>query len=70
MAEIESNKSLGQVYAPFDCVIRTANDRLRNDPDLINSDPYSDGWLAEIKTTGSAGANGLNDAVEYKSILD
>ncbi|SCX03087.1 glycine cleavage system protein GcvH [Candidatus Aquiluna sp. UB-MaderosW2red] len=49
--EIESTKSVGELYAPMDGEVVGANTALSNAPDLVNSDPYGEGWLVKIKFT-------------------
>jgi glycine cleavage system H protein len=49
--EIESTKSVGELYAPMDGEVVGANSALSNAPDLVNSDPYGEGWLVKIKFT-------------------
>jgi glycine cleavage system H protein len=59
--EIESTKSVSDVYAPVTGVIVAVNDALVDSPDLINTDPYGDGWICEIE---------LGDATELDTLLD
>lgn len=47
-AEVESTKSVGEVYAPVAGVVTARNDSLMDTPELINQDPYDTGWLIEI----------------------
>ncbi len=49
VAEVESTKSVGDVYAPITGIVTAVNDRLADSPELINSDPYGDGWIFEIE---------------------
>lgn len=49
VAELESIKSRGEIYAPVAGKIVETNTRLEEEPDLINSDPYGEGWLVKIK---------------------
>ena len=60
-AEVESTKSVSDVYAPVAGVITAVNEQLSDTPDTVNSDPYSDGWLFEIE---------LSDASELEDLLD
>ncbi len=68
MAEIESTKSVGEVYAPFDGTITTANPAVADHPELVNSSPYQDGWLVEIE--GEVPAEGLLDAAAYRDLTE
>jgi glycine cleavage system H protein len=49
--EIESTKSVGELYAPMDGEIVDVNSALSNSPDAINSDPFGEGWLVKIRYT-------------------
>lgn len=49
VAELESIKSRGEVYAPVSGEIVEVNSRLEEEPDLVNSDPYGEGWLVKLK---------------------
>jgi len=46
--EVESTKSVSEIYAPVGGTILRVNEKLETNPELINSDPYGDGWIAEI----------------------
>ncbi|MCX7521903.1 glycine cleavage system protein GcvH [Microbacterium sp. STN6] len=52
IAEIESTKSVGELYAPAAGTVAEANDRLGNEPELINKDPLGEGWLVRLTLTG------------------
>jgi glycine cleavage system H protein len=45
---VESTKSVSDIYAPVSGTVTLVNDRLTDEPNLVNSDPYGDGWLCEI----------------------
>ena len=49
--EIESTKSVGELYAPMDGEIVEVNEKLPNSPDTINQDPFGEGWLIKIRYT-------------------
>ena len=49
IGEIESTKSVGELYAPFDGEVTAANDAVVDDPSLVNSDPFGAGWLVELR---------------------
>src|SRR5690606_37932909 len=49
VGEIESTKSVGELYAPFDGEITQSNDAVVDDPSLVNSDPFGAGWLIEVR---------------------
>jgi len=64
--EVESTKSVSEIFSPVTGTIVTINDALANTPELVNSDPYGAGWLAEILITGEPSA--LLSAAEYSAI--
>jgi glycine cleavage system H protein len=68
--EIESTKSVSDVYAPVTGTVVARNENLDSAPELINSDPYGVGWMLEIRPAGAAGAQGLLDADAYQAGLD
>jgi glycine cleavage system H protein len=70
VVEIESTKSVGEVYAPFSGTIAAVNDRVAESPELVNSSPYEDGWLVEIDVDGEFSADGLLDAAAYRDLTE
>jgi glycine cleavage system H protein len=70
VVEIESTKSVGEVYAPFAGTIAAVNDRVAESPDLVNSSPYEDGWLVEIDLDGEFSSDGLLDAGAYSNLTE
>lgn len=70
LVEIESTKSVGEVYAPFAGTIKAVNDAVGESPELINSSPYGDGWLVEIEVDGEITTEGLLDASGYRSLTE
>jgi glycine cleavage system H protein len=68
--EIESTKSVSDVYAPVTGTVVARNESLDTAPELINSDPYGDGWMIEIRPAEGAGSAGLLDAATYQAGLD
>ena len=65
-AVVESVKAASDVYSPLDGVIVEVNELLADSPELINQDPYGEGWIFRIKT--SAALNDLLDAHAYAAI--
>lgn len=53
--EVESTKSVSEIYAPVSGTVVAINDALSNSPESINSDPYGAGWLAKIEVTSAPG---------------
>jgi glycine cleavage system H protein len=66
--EVESTKSVSEIYAPVSGVIVTVNNELDSKPETINGDPYGSGWLAEIEINGDISAAALLTAAEYSSL--
>jgi glycine cleavage system H protein len=67
LGEVESTKSVSDVYAPVAGEVVARNEDLSSTPELINSDPYGDGWLVEIRVSDPAALDGLLDAQGYAS---
>lgn len=70
IGELESTKSVSDVYAPLAGKVVARNDALDSTPELVNTDPYGEGWLFEIVPADPAGVDGLMDAATYESSLD
>jgi glycine cleavage system H protein len=66
--EVESTKSVSDIYAPLPGTISARNDALDDQPGLINSDPYGDGWIVEIELSDAADLDGLLDAAAYGTL--
>ena len=64
--EVESTKSVSEIFAPVTGTVVAINEELTNAPELINSDPYGAGWLVEIEVP--AEPSGLLSAAEYGAI--
>lgn len=67
--EVESTKSVSDLYAPVSGIVAERNDALDAAPELVNSDPYGEGWMFTIRPEGDA-SEGLLDAAAYQSSLD
>ncbi len=72
IGEVESTKSVSDVYAPVAGVVAAVNEALTDAPETINADPYGEGWLVEISVTGGDGdpTEGLLDAAAYQALVD
>lgn len=64
--EIESTKSVSDVYAPVTGTVTGVNEALDGNPELVNSDPYGDGWMFELEPEDPAAADALMDAAGYR----
>ena len=67
LGEVESTKSVSDIYAPVAGEVVARNDELTASPELINTDPYGQGWLVEIKVTDAASLDALLDAGGYEA---
>ena len=70
VAEIESTKSVGEVYAPFAGVVGQVNEAVVATPELVNTSPYDEGWLVEIGVSGELDTTGLLDASAYRNLTE
>jgi len=66
VGEVESTKSVSDIYAPVSGEVVARNDALDTDPSLINSDPYGEGWLIEVKLAEADAVDSLLSASEYE----
>ncbi|WP_045878808.1 glycine cleavage system protein GcvH [Pseudofrankia sp. DC12] len=65
--EVESTKSVSDVYAPASGEVVARNEALDGSPELVNSDPYGEGWLIEVTVSDQAALGELLDAAGYKA---
>jgi glycine cleavage system H protein len=70
VGELESTKSVSDIYAPLTGTVAARNDALDGTPELVNSDPYGEGWLLEIVPSDASAVNGLMDAAAYQSSVE
>ena len=68
--ELESTKSVSDVYAPVSGQVSSRNTSLDSTPELVNTDPYGAGWLYEVVPDDSSAVDGLMDAAAYQATLD
>lgn len=68
--EIESTKSVSDLFAPISGEIVAVNETLEDDPAQVNSDPYGEGWIVEIRPENADDLANLLDAEAYKAELD
>ena len=68
-AEIESVKAVSDVVAPLSGEIVAVNDQLGDRPEMVNEDPYGEGWLVQVKLSDPAQADELMDASDYQAGL-
>lgn len=70
VAVAESVKAASDVYAPITGTVVAINEDLEDSPELVNSDPYGDGWLYKIKADDAGEVDGLMDAEGYEASID
>jgi glycine cleavage system H protein len=68
--ELESTKSVSDLYAPVTGTVSAVNEALADQPDLVNSDPYGEGWLIDVQLDDEAEVEALMDAETYQGQLD
>lgn len=68
--EVESTKSVSDVYAPVSGTVVAVNQALVDAPETVNADPYGSGWICEIECTDPAEVDGLMDAAAYQALVD
>lgn len=67
--EVESTKSVSDLYTPLDGEVVAVNDSLEATPELVNSDPYGEGWMYELRVSDSSAVAGLLDVQAYRDSL-
>ncbi len=67
--EVESTKSVSDIYAPVSGSVVAVNDALSSAPESVNSDPYGNGWLCEIECSDLSQLDALLDAAAYQSLI-
>jgi glycine cleavage system H protein len=66
---VESVKAVSDLFAPISGEVVAVNDALGGAPELVNSDPYGDGWMVRLRVTDAAHLEGLLDAGAYEQII-
>jgi glycine cleavage system H protein len=73
IAEVESTKSVSDIYAPLSAKVVAVNDLLNSEPETLNTDPYGDGWLFELEVGDAASLDAtlgeLLDAAGYQGVI-
>lgn len=67
--EVESTKSVSDIYAPVSGTVTAVNDALDGAPDLVNTDPYGEGWFCELTLASPDEMDGLMDAAAYRDSI-
>ncbi len=67
LGEVESTKSVSDVYSPVSGTVVEKNEEVESNPELVNGDPYGDGWLVVVEPAGDESE--LLDAVAYRKLI-
>ncbi len=70
IGEVESTKSVSDIYAPVSGSVVAVNDALVDSPQLLNEDPYGEGWICEIELSDAAQVDSLLDAAAYGGLIE
>ena len=70
MGEVESTKSVSDIYAPVAGEVVARNDKLDDQPELVNSEPFGEGWMVEIRLASGATLDELLDETAYQKLID
>ena len=70
IGEVESTKSVSDIYAPVSGSVIAVNDALADSPQLLNEDPYGEGWICEIELADVAQLDNLLDAAAYGGLIE
>lgn len=70
VAEVESTKSVSEIYAPIAGTIADTNEALGDSPDLVNADPYGAGWFFIMQPAADADRSALIDAAAYRALTE
>jgi glycine cleavage system H protein len=68
LGEVESTKSVSEIYAPLGGTVVAVNVELSDAPERLNNDPYGSGWICDIELSDPAAADGLLDAAGYREL--
>ena len=69
-ANVESVKSVSEIYAPVSGEVTEINEDLEDAPETVNTDPYGDGWICKMRMEDSGELDALLDAAAYKSLIE
>jgi glycine cleavage system H protein len=70
VSEIESTKSVSDVYVPVTGVVTTVNEGLADQPELLNQEPYGAGWMFEVELSEPTEVDALMDAAAYRQLTE
>jgi glycine cleavage system H protein len=69
-SEVESTKSVSEIYAPVSGTIVEVNSELADNPQRLNEDPYGEGWIFIVEPSDAAQVEGLLDAEGYRALIE
>jgi glycine cleavage system H protein len=69
-AEVESVKAVSDVYAPLSGEILAVNEAVSDSPEVVNEDPYGEGWLVRVKLSDPSEVDDLLDVAAYRKLLE
>jgi glycine cleavage system H protein len=69
LGNVESVKTVSEVFSPVSGIVKDANDKLVDSPELLNKDPYGQGWVAVVEMSDPSEISALMNADEYKKLL-
>lgn len=70
VSEVESTKSVSDIYAPVAGTVAEVNGDLADNPERLNEDPYGEGWIFSITVDGDDALAGLMDAAAYRALVE
>lgn len=70
VGEVESTKSVSDLYAPVTGEVVARNEQLDSQPELVNSDPYGEGWMLDVKLSDPSSPDELLDEDAYRNLID
>jgi glycine cleavage system H protein len=70
IAEVESTKSVSDIYAPVSGTVAEVNAGLESTPEQLNQDPYGDGWIFVIEMSDTSQVDSLLDAAAYRRLVE
>lgn len=70
VGEVESTKSVSDIYAPVSGTVVAVNDTLTDSPQLLNEDPFGEGWICEIEVSSADEVDALLDSAAYTALIE
>ncbi len=67
---VEAVKTVSDLFMPVSGEVLEVNSKLDSAPELVNNDPYGDGWMVKVKMTNAAEASALMNAADYKTLIN